>query len=138
MVHQDADSVLVGVPRIERRMGEVTRRESGARGPTPSRENHQRPQDSARTELPRLGRPGIRWEGWPVPATGRGVERGRLERASEGRRPAPEGWEGGRKENISFSQTWLLEPENGHERSGAYRAYHVRVRLLNELEMRPE
>ena len=66
------------------------------------------------------------------------VGEGPTRTSQRGPATAPEGWEGGRKENISFSQTWLLEPENGHERSGIYRAYLVRARLLNELEMRPE
>ena len=111
----------------------------GERGPKtpPSRENHQRPQDGARTELSRWsprklgatdGQSGPEEAGWQGASS---------KRASEGRRPAQEGWEGGRKENISRSQTWLLEPENGHERSGPYRSCKT-DRVLNEFEMRPE
>lgn len=71
-------AVLVGVPRIERRMGEVTRRESGARGPTPSRENHQDPHESTSgTRRPRKKRPKPRGEEAPRP---------RVRRESESRR----------------------------------------------------
>ena len=80
-----ADSGLVGVPRIERRMGEVTRRESGARGPTPSRENHQDPHESTSgTRRPRKKRPKPRGEEAPRP---------RVRRESESRRDcAHERW----------------------------------------------
>ena len=103
----------------------------------PSRQNHQRPQDGAGTELSRWSprKPGAT-DGQSGPGEA-GWQGASSKRASEGRRPAQEGWEGGRKENISFSQTWLLEPENGHERSGAFRTA-TPARALNEFEMKPE
>ena len=52
-----ADSGLVGVPGIERRMGEVTRRESGARRPLLRGRTTNDPR-MARGQSCRVGRPG--------------------------------------------------------------------------------